>query len=168
MQLSRYKKELHMLIEQFTHKAWEEEQLNLSSDQQAQTTSAEVPQEFHPTEPGVMDIKVVLEMFQQLKAELNNSKIPDGPMGVLQLETRQEDHEDRILNLESELYEYQTKHQILTGVVSRLYETVSEAENRIEMLEYNNMKRAVVLTGLNTDFNKKICLNEIYNFLQQE
>ena len=63
-----------------------------------------------------MDIKVVLEMFQQLKAELNNSKIPDGPMRVLQLETRQEDHEDRILNLESELHEYQTKHQILTGV----------------------------------------------------
>ena len=60
------------------------------------------------------------------------------------------------------------RNQVLTGIVTRMADVMKEQDRRIEMLEYNNMKRSVVLTGFKTDFDKSKCIKQLYNFFNEE
>ena len=115
--------------------------------------------------PQIMDVKVVLQMFRELKAEISSSKIEDGKNRLSTIEEEQDKQAEKILQLESRLEQVITTNQILTGVVSKLSQERQDDGHRIEMLEVTNAKRSVMVTGFHSDLKKSVCINEFYKFL---
>ena len=140
-------------------------------DNKTQEANKESPTDINDStvdNPVTMDVKMVMEMFKDLKSEIASSKIPEGATRLDNLEIQSDEQMQRIGELQQELCEYKMKTQILTGVVMRMDSMLQSHEHQIEMLEYNSMKKSVVLTGFNTEFKKQACLNELYNFFAEE
>ena len=103
----------------------------------------------------MMDIKLVYGMFKDLKEDLSNQRILNGLNRLEQLEKRQDKIIDNMMNLQQEVIETKTQVSLLTNTVMHLGEVIDEMESKINQIEYNNMKKSVVTTGLNTEMTKK-------------
>ena len=123
------------------------------------------PEDSDGENPKIMDIKVVMQMFQELKAQ---GSIPHGVQRIQKIEQRQDDQETRLLRIEDELNECKMRNQILSGVVSRMGQIMKETDRRIELIELNNMRKSIVVTGFHTERRKDRCISDMYNFLSEE
>ena len=119
-------------------------------------------------EEGKMDIKLVYEMFKDLKSEMASNKIVEGVSRISALEKRQDDMMDIIFDMKEELVEYKTKTILLNGVVSHLSQVVQDLGSKMEKMELSNMKKSVVLYGLLTTRKKLACIQELYSFFEYE
>ena len=142
-----------------------------SEHKQIDTTAQEpTPELFTQTDSAsqVMDVKLVVQMFKEIKAEINSGKIPDGEHRVTELEKRQDQQAVKLCDLEISLKEERAKNEMMAGMLISMSEKAKEAERRLEMLELNSMKRSIVVTGINCEPKRDVCLNEIYSFLAEE
>ena len=136
-------------------------------DKLQQTVETNDQQQATPS-TKTMDIKMVYEMFQDLKTELKANKIPQGVDRIAELERRQDSVLDTLLEMKEEMFEIQAKNYLLSGVVSHLNDVIQDNEGRVDNLEFNNMKKSIVLSRLNTTKKKIECLEEVSNFFDQE
>ena len=96
-------------------------------------------------QPKVMDIQIVLQMFKEIKADLNNfhKEVP----AVKELSGQQKTNTDTISTLNKELDQQKRKNKIMTGTIERMAKVMNEMEDRITSLEKQNMKNSLILTG---------------------
>ena len=109
--------------------------------------------------PKVMDVELVMQMFGDLKNEFaelkrdatkNNVKVSD------------------VEALNTEICGLKQKNILLTGVVGRLGTVCMDLEKRLEKIENNNVKRAIVFNGIQTDDNMSKCAEQIMDFISND
>ena len=119
-------------------------------------------------ESKVMDVQLVMKMFQGIQAQLMVYKEQTGQEKIKEIEEQHQVQTDEITRLQTELKTYKSKQQLLTGVVQRMSSEMSELANRVMKLERANMRGNVVLTGLETKGTRRQCITDVEQFFQQE
>ena len=82
-----------------------------------------------------MDIKLVLQMFKELKAEITSVKKDTDVETVRGVVFEQQQHKDSIKKLQEVVAHYKKKAEIMEGVVIGMSTTIKSMENRIGDLE---------------------------------
>ena len=115
-----------------------------------------------------MDVKLVLEMFKDLKKEIAMCRIVDGPDRMQSVEDRQDMLKEENLKMKEELAECRVQNQVLKSVVWQMSNTMQSLDQRVQRLEQNSMKKSIVLNGLVTSVKKNECLQDILNFFETQ
>ena len=72
---------------------------------------------------------------------------------------------EEVVKLRRELDTYKRRSEIMSGVISHLGESLSNVERKIDVMEFRNMKRHVVISGLGTDNKIFQCMKQVRSFL---
>ena len=115
-----------------------------------------------------VDIHLVMQMFKELKKEIGHDKIEDGATRVSSLEERNDSLELKLLETREDLAASQLQNSLMCGVMKQMCDKMEGMNDRISKLEYNAMKKSVVLTGLHTTSKKEDCIEELYKFMDEE
>ena len=100
--------------------------------------------------------------------ELRKLGIVNGEDRMKELEKRQDELIDTLLNVKVELLESKATNNMLSGMLSHLSQIVSDVEGRVDKIELNNMRKSIVLFGLETTLNKNDCRKELVSFFKEE
>ena len=142
--------------------------------------------ETNTSEPAVMDLKSVAEMFSQIKGDMASLKKDMEEIKVKQaapIEVSQQiiekcakdimtdvkvkmDEQNR--KLKAELDQVTFKNQTLTGVVDRMAAEMSELRGRLENLELSNTRKMISISGLDTRDQKDDMINDVQEFIETE
>ena len=165
-------------LTQRSERAQRIEQVNREILQQTQSLEESIrendavsQQESSSTRTGTstMDVKLVLQMFKEIKESISSKTIPEGPQRVTDLENEQDQLIDSMYENQLNIEELKMQNRVLKGTVIRLNDQMSEMDRRIEMLELNGMKKSMVLTGLICrSRKKKESMKDVPDFLEQE
>ena len=149
-----------------------QERINTAKIEAAKkVTTPDIPEQNFPTdeaEKQVMDVKLVFQMFKELKQDIAGSKVIDGEKRLDDIEERQDKTMDEVLSAKEQLLDQKTKVHVLEGLVTHLSEKLTDMDNRVEKIEFNHMRKSFVFSGLNCQPKKDVCLNELYNFFSEE
>ena len=109
--------------------------------------------------PQVMDLRVVIQMFKEIKTDLqiNNDKI-DG------ISTSQETTTTAVTGLKKEVKFYKRKSDAMSSVIQQMAQQMGKLEKRVSYLEAKTKKPSVLLSGLRVDSDKKIAKLQIKTF----
>ena len=118
------------------------------------------------TEGQVMDVKIVFQMFRELKEEYKKNTIVNGEERLVELEKRQGKDARDIIELQGDTNEHRLKSDIMAGIIVNLSEKVKDLEDKIKRMEINNMRKCVVMNGLIASRQKAQCINELQNFFE--
>ena len=114
----------------------------------------------------VMDVKLVMEMFKDLKEEIKQVKKNTSHDSIQGIMHCQKDQEENVATLQKELALYKKKTQVLVGVVQHMSNEMKEIQTKLTDLERNMMKQTVVLSGYHLiSTKKKDCIEELQYFL---
>ena len=116
----------------------------------------------------VMDVKLVMQMFRELKEEMNKLSIHEGESRVKEVEAQQDANNNALYPMQVQLSEYKLKTEILTGIIMNMNDTITDMDKRIDKIELNNMKKSMVVSGFNTQRSKKKCIEELLHFFAEE
>ena len=119
-------------------------------------------------ENQVMDVKVIFQMFQTLRSDIQRNAIIGGENRMAEIEKRQDETKEKLYVMESKMLECQTKNELLMGAVKQLSTRIEDAESRIERIEWNNMKNSIVATGFYCNRKKNLCIPEMEAFFNGE
>ena len=133
---------------------------------------------------SVIDVKVVLEMFQRLslsKTEKMESHISKTANEKIKLatDTMRADidkdvsqsvkiYEDRIDKLEEGLRDSNRKAKLIEDTLYYQQNLMQDMERRLDIIELQNARRAAVLTGLWVDVKKHIRIQQLHDFFHTE
>ena len=117
-----------------------------------QTDNEEKQHQLLEKYPKTMDIMTVLEMFKEIKIALAENSTRLEKVESQKESGRKSDEETSIDNpgLQSVHLEVQAlkkRNRFLNGHLSRVTQEMRELQSRIEMMEINNAKRMLILTG---------------------
>ena len=121
-----------------------------------------------PENPEIMDVQLVMEMFNDLKSELQNMKQDTAEKNKKAeeiLNLRREEIEEA-QELKKEVGELKQKNIVLTSVIGRLGSLFIDLDKKVERMELYGMKRSIVLGGLRTDDKMNKCVKQIQNFFK--
>ena len=140
-------------------------------------------------EPEAVSLKMVYEMFKQLREDVNSIKCGQVLKADLEevkkqivSETKHECLEQVSKGIDLELekerskvkkLEKQVKHdqhqiKIISQSLDRCENVIFDLSQKVENLELNNAKKAIIVTGLYTHGRKNQIINQIYDFLDQQ
>ena len=114
----------------------------------------------------VMDVKLVVKMFQDLKKEITDMKQENR-------EKKEERDEQtkatagEIASLKEEVSSYKYQNEILTSVVERLGNLFIDVDRRINQIDAKLIKKAIVFSGIETADNIVKCQSKVENFLTE-
>ena len=103
----------------------EQEEIDVQNRENEESVQSEQEDGNSSENPNTMDVKVVLQMFKDLKKEIKGMKIENGEERIREVEERQDTQSEQLLYLRAELEEYKTKTEVLTGIVSRMSDVMS-------------------------------------------
>ena len=161
-------RKVQMQQKQEEYKRNEASQLEKERQQFYKVLSSEAKEIQQDENPQVMDIRVVMEMFPHLKASMNINGAQEAAKRIADMETSQLEQAEHLIKIETELAQVQIQNEILKGVVARMEDIIQVNERKVDMLEYNNMKRSMVLTGFHTNTKRDVFLRHLYSFLKDE
>ena len=104
--------------------------------------------------PRVMDVQLVMKMFREIKKDMKD-------MGKRQdirertYEQTQRIESEKMRNLQMEVGLYKRKTEVLSSVVQQLGNLVIDLERKLDNVERRSMRRALVITGLESDNRQK-------------
>ena len=102
----------------------EQEQVNISEMCEA-AKDIEEPMES-------IDIKIVYGMFKEIKAEMRKAIVADGENRISNLEIRQDNIVDTMMDMKAEMIEQKQRNILLSGVVAHISESLRNVESRVE------------------------------------
>ena len=95
----------------------------------------------------VMDLQIVLQMFQQITQDLNQIKQDTSAEKIRTIITNQESEDREIVQLRTQLEEEKTKNQVLKSAMVGMAKTVKNLDQRIVTLEKQNINNNILITG---------------------
>ena len=150
----------------------------LSSKQNECATAAEDPLDLQQVATEVstdsdttmeaIDVKVVYQMFREIKQEMTKTNIVNGEQRLSAVEKRQDMIIDALFSIKQDMEERKMQTNLLSGVLSHLGQVVNDMDTRIEKVELNNMRKSAILTGLYTTTKKPLCIKEVKRFILEE
>ena len=106
--------------------------------------------------PGVMDVRAVIGMLNDLKIELK--------AGV-----REEIVKDPGLShMRQQLSMCEFRERTMLDVMEKMQSVIKELQDKNEIYEMNNAKRMLVLSGFNADKKRKIARKQILAFMKEQ
>ena len=117
--------------------------------QEQEHLRGEAKQPDDESEAQVIDVRTVIKMFKELQVKVSESA------------TKEDSQKDK------ELQVYKRKTQVLSGIVQRMSTMYEDLERKTDQLELRSMRRAIVITGLQTDDSVLKCMNQVYGFMEQ-
>ena len=128
----------------------------------------------------VMDVRIVLSMFQELKSEIAEIKMDmaslsatgkvsdEGRNKIADIERAIESHDEGMTICENKMKNISFNEQVLIGAIQRLNKRLEDTQEKVLKLENNNAKRMAVLSGLYVDEDKKIARLQLDSFIKEE
>ena len=117
--------------------------------------------------PKVMDVRTVIHMFQQLRQDFKTEIATIKEQNKLVKKGSDATHSE-VSGLKVEVAEYKQKTDMLIGVVSRMNDIIKENSKRVENIEWQAMKSAVVLTGFIGNYKKPKCIELLQDLFFDE
>ena len=148
------------------------EEKSISSEEEVFTMAkeGETPQNIDigeiPEGEKVMNLKLVIEMFKEIKKDLTDFKVHN-KQEVDGIKHAQQQDSVKIEELKEELDKYKHRNTVMNGIVQRMSSSMSNMERRINELERQNMKNAIVISGLQISNKKKDQIAEVAAFLEK-
>ena len=113
-------------------------------------------------EPKVRDLKIVIEMFKDIKQDLKINKDTLSTFAQTQKDTS-----DEITVLRKKVKYYKAKTEVMTSAIQTLTRTVDGLQQRMTTLERKTRAPSVVITGLTVAEDKKIAKLQVEAFLEE-
>ena len=126
----------------------------------------EDPSDSMEDNPKTIDIRTVVEMFGSIKEEIQLLK-KEGQK-VKDVNKKQNETSKQVREIKKELKQEKLKNTVLHGVMIGMAQNMTVLEQRIQRLEEKNLEKAIVITGLKVRKRKKDCINDIYNFMEND
>ena len=133
------------------------------------------------TNPEVMDVRMVINMFQELKAELSDARsdiatlVATGNVSTeskgkfRDIERAVERHDADITETNNQCVQMTKRESILIGTLNRVTQRFDEAMQRIEKLETINAKRMLTITGFYAKKDdRKAARQQLYAFFNND
>ena len=114
---------------------------------EAETETSILKETERKQQPKVMDLQLVIQMFKEIKMDLNNFKKDTEVEKLRGITYVQDQQEESINGLKGELANSKIKNEVLSSVVCGLSKKVIEMEGRIAMLERRNTQNSVMISG---------------------
>ena len=115
---------------------------------------------------AVMDIQLVMKMFGELKKEITDLKLENQRRNDCIDLTRQAEL-DELMELRKEVSAYKQEKAILTSVVERLGHLYSDMEKKVHQIESNQMKKSVVIYGIQSNESIPKCQDKVEKFFEK-
>ena len=114
-----------------------------------------------------MDVSIVLQMFRELKDELQSLKQENVNKNktAKDLYKGQSVVAQELIKLKKEVSDCKRENKILAGIVQTLGNLHIETEKRIDRMEQNSMKLSVIISGLQTSNKIKDYVREVKGFI---
>ena len=93
------------------------------------------------------------KIFEEKAQAIKNSIVYDS-----------KDLEKTVSELSEQVEQYKIQNQVLTNVVTKFSDMMSEMESKINNLETNNFRRMAVISGFYGDDDKEKCIRELERF----
>ena len=148
------------------------------------TAAMEVENEEAPTTINAITVQAMFQKIQgQITAmEKDLQKIKDKPIIELKKEAlqtcinqvlNQVDHKlnkdrEEVKSLKEELLHEKKKNSVLVDTVNRMHVSMEDLTQRINNIELNNARKAVIITGLETRNKKADLINDVMAFIDQK
>ena len=148
----------------------QESQINVESEEENQHKENEEESEDKRicTEPEVMDLKVVVKMFQEIKKDMETIKENKCKTRMDGIEKGQVVYNKKLQDMDQELQSYKLKTEVLTGVVKQMSCEMEELKSQMERVREENMRNMVTVSGFEGDPDNEVCKQQIDVFLQEE
>ena len=120
--------------------------------------------------PKTVDIRVVMQMLQSIKLDLqqgNQAQSCEGHKQIRQMEDKLEEINKKYSMLVRDVEVGKAKHKMLAGTVSRMSQTIIELQNKLEIQEINAGKRSVILSGFEGSTKIKECKSQLHSFFEE-
>ena len=106
--------------------------------------------------PNVIDVRAIVSMLENMKLEVKTA-------------VREEIRTDTgISEMQRKLHLVEFKEEAIIGTVSKMQQVMQDMQEKIEVLEVNNAKRMLILTGFETNPKKKFARQQLSAFLSEE
>ena len=157
-------------------------EIPMDQDENEHSTTETTNLEVNTSQPTVMNLATVAEMFHQI-----NTKMANLTTSVNDLKERERlatsdeviakcadeikervktDLERENTKLRSDVSHLKFRNQALTSVVDRLFVEMSDIKQKLENVEMNNARKTVSISGLHVSDRKEEMAKEIQDFLE--
>ena len=121
-------------------------------------------------DPKMMDLKLVHEMFNDIKKDWRNIKQDNEKKqtSINSVETAQTQQATEIQEINSRYDKQQKKTEVLESVVIGMANKIKTMEERVIDLERKSIKNCVVLSGFYASDNKRVGMNQVEEFFESE
>ena len=120
------------------------------------------------SEPEAMDLKVVVQMFKEIKQDMKTLKDNKCKQRMDTLEADRVASDRKLSQVEDDLRVYKMRSEILTGVVKHMSQEIQELKGQVEKIRETNMKNMISITGFDGDKDNKVCKQQLEYFLAEE
>ena len=100
------------------------------------------------TQPKVMDLKVLIQMFKEIKQELTQYKKVTENEILEGITSQQKTDTEAITNLQKDIKELKLKDQVKVSAIKGMAKTMKEMDKRIEDLERDKVRSNITISGL--------------------
>ena len=128
----------------------------VSQQLQSQQQSLEIPK--------VMDLQIVLQMFREIKEDLNQWKQNVDIEKVKTIVDNNDSQISAIEMLQREMRQQKEQNRIMVGTIQRMATVMNEMTHRITELEKHRDKTSIVMTGFPFIPNKKERMYQLVEF----
>ena len=146
-----------------------DEERSLRSQASCAKSESEDEMDFESDEdprPKTIDLDMIWTMFRDLKQEFKNSRKSEKEekkqwkkecieQAAEAVNVITEDMDKELKEVKIELAHYMNRSEILAGICNGLHTEVQDLTQHIELLELNNSKQSVIMTGCTLDFDNK-------------
>ena len=119
-------------------------------------------------EPEVMDLKTVIQMFQEIKNDIKDIKSNKCKERMNQLDIKTQRHEETFKEVSAELTKYKLKMEVLTGVVKRMSTEMLELKEQMDNLRQDSMRNMIAITGFEGSPKNKTSKQQLEDFMSKE
>ena len=120
-----------------------------------------------PSDPKVMDLQIVIQMFKEIKKDLNTYKeeVPNDKLKKI-IETEDENAK-AIKKLKDEIKKEKEDKRVMAGTIKRMSTVMNEMEEKINELEKQSYKDQLILSGFPTIENRSMRNKQVEKLFQE-
>ena len=119
-------------------------------------------------QPKVMTIELVLQMFKDIKTDLNNFKRDTEVEKIRGVAHQQTKNAESIASLKEELDDYKMKNKAMTCAITQMSGNMEKLQERVEKLEKFSMRCDIMLTGFYGSEDNGICKHQLEDFFEKQ
>ena len=152
--------QLFLESDDFTLNRTNMEGRNINKDQTEPSAIETQLEALEAEEPKVMDIRLVIQMFKDIKSDLkiNNDKFDN-------VTVSQTNMDDKVTTLKKEVGFYKAKTDMMSGVIQKMSKTMSRLEDRVTKLESKDKKPSVTVAGMQVSTDKEEAKAQVKDFM---